>query len=190
MPVRRIPGYACMRSPALALLAALVVACSSGDEVTSTPVPTATPPPTASATASPASTRVSSLRSVDFTDPTIAGELIDRAGGGTVDAEHVRFAQLIDDAAEEAVVIVHSGGTAGEIGAGVFRLVGGRPKLEHFFSYNGRLELRRELIVTREGVYEAGDADCCPSKLHEVTYQWDGSRFVVTTDQVVPNPAR
>jgi hypothetical protein len=173
---------------AIALLTALVAACGDGDE--STPTASATPTASPTASPSPTPTPVSSLRDVDFTAPAIVGALIARAGGGEIDPTRVRFAQLIDGGPEEAVVIVDSGGTAGEIGAGVFRLVEGQPGLVQFFSYNGRLDLNRELIVTRAGVYEAGDADCCPSKLHEVTYQWNGTEFAVTTDQVVPNPSR
>lgn len=162
----------------------LMIACRAASDPT--PTPTATP----SLSATPAGTPVDSLRDVDFADPKVAGELIARAGGGDVRADRVRFAQLIANGPEEAIVIVDSGGTAGEIGAGVFRLTEGRPELVRFFSYSGRLDVNRELIVTREGVYSSGDAECCPSRLHEVTYQWDGAQFAVTTDQVVPNPDR
>lgn len=167
-------------------IAAALLTTACGRAIDATPTST----PTVSATATPASAPVTSLRDVDFSAPPFAGELIARAGGGEIDRDRVLFAQLIEGGPEEAVVIVDSGGTAGEIAAGVYRLEEGRPALVHFFSYNGRLGVNRELIVTREGVYAAGDPQCCPSQLHEVTYQWDGSRFAVTTDQVVPNPSR
>lgn len=166
--------------------AVLTLACGGGDEVTSSPTPTASPAPSPAPTAAP----VTSLRDVDFSTPAIVGPLVDRAGGGGISAERVLYGQLIDDGPEEAIVIVDSGGSAGEVGAGVYRLVEGQPVLQRFFSYNGRIEVRRELIVTREGVYASTDAECCPSHLREITYQWDGSRFAVTTDQVVPNPSR
>lgn len=169
---------------ATALIAFSAVACGGSNNLTLTP--TASP----TTTASPASSPVTSLRETVFSAPAIAGELIAQAGGGEVRAESVIFAQLIAGGPEEAIVIVDSGGTAGEIGAGVYRLVEGRPQLARFFSYNGRLLVNRELIVIREGVYATGDAQCCPSQLHEVTYQWDGASFAVTTDQVVPNPDR
>ncbi|MEX2230447.1 MAG: hypothetical protein WEB13_12510, partial [Dehalococcoidia bacterium] len=166
--------------------ALLSMACGRSGDATPSPSPS----PAATASPSPVSAVVTSLRDVDFSAPPLVAELIARAGGGEVSADRVLFAQLIAGGPEEAVAIVDSGGTAGEIGAGVYRLVEGRPLLVRFVAYNGRLELNRELIVTREGVFAAGDAECCPSQLHEVTYQWDGSEFAVTTDQVVPNPSR
>jgi hypothetical protein len=167
---------------AFALVLALASACGGGEPVPVTP--TATPPPT------PTATPVASLREVDFADPSIAGELIDRAGGGEVHQERVLFGDLIPGGDEEAVVIVDSGGTAGEIGAGVYRLTAAGPELVFFVQYTGRLELRRELIATTEGVYSPGDAQCCPSRLRETVYQWDGGEFVQLTEQVIDNPNR
>ena len=164
---------------------ALLAACGGGGAT-----PSSTPAPTASAEPTATLIPVRSIRDVDFATRELAGELIRVAGGGEVDGARVLFGELIRGTGEQAIVIVDSGGTAGEIGAGVYRLVEGRPIRAQFIRYAGRIELRQELIVTLEGVYESGDAECCPSKLREVAYQWNGSTFAVITDQVVANPSR
>jgi len=161
---------------------ALAAACT-GEEAK--PRAIFTPPP------GPTATPVTSLREVDFADRVFAAELVAPVQGGEVSRERVRFADLIgNDGVEEAVVIVESGGTAGEIGADVCRLREGRPQLIHFFRDAGRPELLRDAIPIREGVYSMGDAECCPSRLRETNYQWRGESFVLLSEQVVPNPAR
>jgi len=170
-------------------LVATVIACGDG-ELPGTA--TESPSPTASPTAAPSATvpgAVASLREVDFTDSSIAGPLIDAAGGGEVRAERVQFRDVVaHDGVDEAIVIVESGGTMGDLGAGVFTLVEGQPTLVQFIATAGRIELRLDLVVAIEGVWAANDPQCCPSQLHEVSYQWDGARFTAITDQVVPNP--
>lgn len=181
---------------ALALGAALALAACTGGKATPTPTATATATltPSPSPSASPLATAtalLTSLHDVNFEAPAIAGPLIDRAGGGEVHQNRVLFADLIGhDGVDEAVAIVDSGGTAGEIGAGVFRLEEGRPVLVQFLRYNGHLEIRQGLIVTLEGVYAPGDPQSSPSKLREIAYRWDGTAFTVFTDQVIANPSR
>ncbi len=107
--------------------------------------------------------------------------------------ERIEFYDLIgDDDLLEAVVVVESGGTLGDLGAAVFELVEGRPRIVGFIEAAGRIEVNEdlELIFTTEGVYETGDAECCPSKLREIAYGWDGERFAQVSDQVIDNPAR
>ncbi len=170
--------------------AVLVVACGAeqANGVTGAP-PDATiagPTETPSATRTPRA--VASLREVDFGDPGLVGPLIDAAGGGEVPAERVEFLDLIGaDGIEEAVAVVESGGTLGDLGAGVFALIGDQPELVQFIAATGRVEVRLGLVVVIEGVWTMGDPECCPSQLRETSYQWDGARFVAITEQVVRN---
>src|SRR5690606_6022862 len=101
----------------LALVAALALVLGACGDGGADPTPTSTP-----ATPVAAATPPGSLRAVDFEDPAVAAELIDRARGGEVHQERVTFGDLIPGGAEEAVVVVESGGTMGDIGAGVYRL--------------------------------------------------------------------
>lgn len=182
-----------MRRALASLFAGLLlfaVACGGGEDGTPSPISTAAS--TSIATATVGATQiapVSSLREVAFDDPALVGPLIDAAGGGGVTGERVEFHDLVGgDGIEEAVVIVESGGTLGDLGAGVFALLDGAPQLVQFIATAGRIEVRLGLVVTIEGVWESDDPQCCPSQLRETSYQWDGARFVAITEQVVPNP--
>jgi hypothetical protein len=169
------------------LFPSIVAAC--GDGGVSDPTATTTPTATATASATGTSAPAASLREVDFSDPALVGPLIDAAGGGEVPVERIEFVDLIgNDRIEEAVVVVESGGTLGDLGAGIFSVIEGRPELVQFIATAGRVEVRQDLVVTIEGVWAADDPQCCPSELLETSYQWDGARFAVLTEQVVPNP--
>jgi hypothetical protein len=173
----------------LAVVCSLLLAACRGRNAQ--PIASVSPSPTALATAQPTGTTVPSIRAVNFADPSLAGDLIRRAGGGEVQQERVLFADLVGkDGLDEAVVIVDSGGTAGELGAGIYGLRDARPVLLQFFRYNGRIELRGDLVVTLEALPQPGDAQCCPSKLRETTYHWDGATFARLTQQEIANPAR
>jgi hypothetical protein len=186
------------RSPLLALLGAgLVVsaACSDSAEAptvlpstAATATPTMTATRTATATATPLT--VDSVRDLDFTDPLVIGPLIDAVGGGEVSAERVVYEDLTGDGVEEALAIVESGGTQGDIGFGVYSVDENNVATLAFFEQaRGRVEVRVGVIVAIEGVFAAGDAECCPSQLREVTYRWDGSGFSQVSEQVIDNPA-
>ncbi len=191
------------RSPdsllAVALLAGLLAAaCSDPAEApTTTPTPTTTataaptepPTPTSTPTSTPTLSPVGSVREIDFSDPLVIGTLIDQAGGGEIQPSRVVYEDLTSDGVEEAVVIVESGGTMGDIGFGVYTLNDGVPELAFFESVSGRVEVRVGVIVAVEGVFAPRDAECCPSQLREVTYRWDGSGFSRVSEQVIDNPA-
>jgi hypothetical protein len=145
----------------------------------------------AEVSAAPILESIESLREIDFTAAALVGPLIDAAGGGEVVPERVEFADLVgDDGVEEAFVIVESGGTLGDLGVGVFVIEGGQAVLRQFIQTAGRVELRLDLVVILEGVWADDDPQCCPAELLERSYQWDGARFTVITEQVVSNSAQ
>lgn len=163
-----------------AALAALLVGCGdSGSDGDATP----TSDPGSGSTAADA------IRRVDFTDPAIAGPLIDRAGGGEVLPERIVYDDLDGDGAEEAVVVVESGGTAGDLAAGIFRVGGESPQLVYFAQAGGRVDVRLGVVVFQSGIWAPGDAACCPSQLREIGVAWDGDAFTEISDQVVDAPA-
>jgi hypothetical protein len=178
---------------ALIAIVFLVVACGDGgsSELTPTSTPPAPTDPDATALPSDWPSGLSSLAEVDFSASPVVDELQRLANGGEVPPERVTLFDLIgDDEVVEAVVVVESGGTLGDIGVAVYELVAGQPRLVTFVAAAGRVELNPdlELLFTLEGVYEAGDAECCPSKLREVAYGWNGERFAVVSDQTIENP--
>jgi hypothetical protein len=162
---------------------AVVVGCSGAD-TGSTAVPTSK----SGALTLPPLPPLLSLREVDFSGPPFAGDLINRAGGGDVPRERIRYVDLTGDGVEEAVAVVESGGTLGDIGVGVFRAQGAALSLAYFRKLGGRVEIRGSAILLIEGAPAPGDAACCPAQLKETTIEWRGTVFEVTSERVVPNP--
>ena len=183
MRQRVIAGFGADRTPrasgwllatlAACALALLLASCGDdGDEAD---------PPGAPATGA-------SLREVDFTDAALAAELINRAGGGEIVPERTVFEDLDGDGVEEAVVIVESGGTAGDLAAGIFRSTADGPELAYFAQSGGRVEVRVGVVIFQSGIWGPDDPGCCPSQLREVGVGWNGDAFVELSDQIVDAP--
>ena len=175
----------------------LLIAAACGSEAQPSPSDSpATTSATASATTpatstpSPTVETVRSLRDVDVEALEFVAPLISLAGGGEVHAERVHFEDLTGDGREEAVVVVESGGTAGDIAVAVYKLREGIPELIFFQPLSGHVEVRVGLVVIQEGVYAAGEPRCCPSRLRESAYGWRGGAFALVSEQVVENPNR
>lgn len=177
------------------LAASVSAACGGEDDaaapLTSTVTATATSAatPRAGATSVATSTagarpRLASLRDADFRSMPYVGELVDRAGGGEVATDRVRFVDLTGDGVEEAVVVVE-GGTQGDIGVGVYRLVGSRAELAFFRQLSGRVQVRDTMIVVQVGVPQPGDPACCPSRVRETVFGWRDGEFRQLSEQVV-----
>lgn len=189
MPPR---GRAWPSAARAALLACAVLAPGllAGCDWNRSPAPTTTPTATPTATAT---TTAQSARGVDFSDPAVTDPIIEHFAGGQIPPARVAYADLTGDGVEEAVAIVESGGTAGDLGAAVLGMAEGRPRLLGYIDHAGRVEVRLTgpvagVIAVTQGVYAPADARCCPSRLREIVEQWDGERFAVVTDQVIDNP--
>ncbi len=175
-----------------ALLVGAVVACNGSDDVTPTPSPTATPTLSPTATATSAAV-ITDAHDIDFTDAGLIGKLIDAFGGGEVDTQRIQYVDLTRDGIDDAFVIVESGGTAGDVGGALLTVEDGEPQIVGQVRTGGRVEVRFPevgggIVVTTEGVWEPGDAECCPSNLRESTYEWVDGAFVLKDEQVVDNP--
>jgi nitrous oxide reductase accessory protein NosL len=175
----------------LALGTALLMGCGRSEQTSPTPTVTGTVSPTA--TGSPSGD--GDIRAVDFTDPGVTAAVIRSLGGGEVNPDRITYADFTGDGAEDAVVVIESGGTMGDLGAALFTMQAGAPRLLGTVEHGGRVEVRfaetgRGLIASITGSYAAGDPQCCPSRLHERVYQWTGDRLELITDQEVPNPNR
>lgn len=175
--------------------AAFVVACGEGGDAVT---PTSTPPTTATSTPPetpiPTGTApITAAEDIDFTDPAVIGPIIDHFGGGEIDPSRVQYVDLTRDGNEDAFVIVESGGTAGDVGAALLTVEEGDPQVAGYIETGGRVEVRFPevgggIVVTTQGVWAPGDAECCPSNLRESTYEWEDGAFVLQNEQVVDNP--
>ena len=155
-----------------------------------TPTPTASPTASASATATPGD-----VRGINFADPAVLAPILQHFGGGEVPKERVVYADLTGDRIEEAVAIVESGGTMGDLGAAVFGLEQGTPRLLGYVEGGGRVEVTfgkdvAGLINVKQGVYAPTDPLCCPTGIRETVYQWDGAKFSPISSQTLPSPQR
>ena len=105
------------------------------------PEPTPTPTPTATATL--VGVPAQDLRSVDWKSPAVLDELRKHFNGGEVEPKRVAYADLTGDGKEDALVVVESGGTAGDLGAAVYSLSAGRASVLVWIDRGGQIELRR-----------------------------------------------
>lgn len=113
--------------------------------------------------------------------------------GGEVEPKRVAYADLTGDGVEEALVVVESGGTAGDLGAAVYGAAAGRVSVVAWIDRAGHIELRlpnvgptSAFIVVEQGIYAPGDANCCPSRIRETALRWDGAAFVTLSEQIRP----
>jgi hypothetical protein len=182
-------------SIALVALAFALLGAGCGDEEEAPATSTQGAIETATGTSTPTSTAVATgtpepAQALDFTDPLVIGPVIDHFGGGEVLPERVEYVDITGDGIDEAIAFVESGGTQGDLGAAVLQAVEGQPVVLGYVDAGGRVETRLTeagggVIASLEGVYEPGDPECCPSKLHERVFRWDGSEFVMVVDQII-----
>lgn len=109
------------------------------------------------------------------TSRSVRGLLRDDAG--FVDPR-VTFSDLTGDGRPDAVVLVASGGAAGDVALYVFssdhspsgRL---RAVLRRQGLYRGAARVRQATLLVRTPVYGGGQGLCCPYRLVETTLRWD-----------------
>lgn len=99
-----------------------------------------------------------------------------RDGSGFVDPR-VIFSDLTGDGRPDAVVLVATGGAAGDVALFVFstdhsprgrlRAVERRQAL-----YRANASVRHSAVVVRTPIYGAGQGLCCPYRLIETTLRW------------------
>ncbi len=125
----------------------------------------------------------------DFSEAPEIAEFLSAAGGEIVDNAIV-FADLTGDGAEEAVVPISSGGTAGDIAYFVYTIAGGDlTLLKDVTPETGRVQVEVNAegqLVERQPVYGPDDPECCPGQVRVRTYEWDGSDFALVSDETVP----
>ncbi len=146
----------------LALLAALVAAAA------------AAPPPAAARPSSPQALFRTLLLGDHGTSPAVRALL--RDGGGFVDP-HVAFSDLTGDGRPEAVVLVATGGAAGDVALYVFSTdhsPGGRLRAVERRQglYRASASVRRGTLLVRTPIYGAGQGLCCPYRLIETRLGW------------------
>lgn len=98
--------------------------------------------------------------------------------GGFVD-RRVVFADVTGEGRSDAVVLVHSGGSAGRIALYVFSAGDGedlRIVYRNQRLYRATARVRGGNVIYRMPAYEPGDDLCCPTAERETELRWDGRR--------------
>ena len=110
--------------------------------------------------------------------------------GGFVDRE-VLFADLTGDDKEDAVVMVDSGGSAGEIALYIFSSGSGTElqvvyRNQRLYRAAARIN-PGPTVVYSVPQYKAGDELCCPASYQETTLKWSSKRkrFGVTQRRTI-----
>lgn len=178
-------------------LAAATFALGCRSEKAASPQTSPSPVPTASASASatPGGVVAGGVREVNWGSAAVLDEVRKHFNGGEVEPKRVAYADLTGDGVEEALVVVESGGTAGDLGAAVYRAAAGRVSVLAWIDRAGHIALRlpnvgpnSAFIAVGQGIYAPGDANCCPSRIREIALRWDGAGFVTMSDQTLPAP--
>ena len=111
--------------------------------------------------------------------------------------DHVKFSDLTRDKRADAVVMVASGGAAGNVAVYVFSTEGLAADADLRAVYRGEGLYRAQALVPSTGVlairtpkYVAGSGLCCPEKIVERRLRWSktSKRFKVTSTRELDPP--
>jgi hypothetical protein len=108
--------------------------------------------------------------------------------GGYALVDDVIFADLDGDGAEEAIVLIDSGGTGGLLGFLLYREADPAPKLVLARSgYKLGVTIEGNRAVISEPNYVGFEPNCCPSSITRTSTTLQGDQLVPVTTEVEPN---
>jgi hypothetical protein len=107
---------------------------------------------------------------------------------GYASTNDVLYADLDGDGADEAVIPIYSGGTAGTVGFLVYREGSPAPKLTIVQDgYKLGFEIDRNRLVISEANYVGFEANCCPSSITRTVNALEDDHLVTLATEIVPN---
>ena len=102
--------------------------------------------------------------------------------------ENVMYLDINGDGAQEALLLVRGDGDKRPLDWRLYAMKNGR--LAQLFDRTrvaqGGLSVKGAALVESEGVYAAGDPDCCPSSAKRTYYVWKGDGLVVSRIEATP----
>ncbi len=161
-----------------------------------TPTPAPPAPPTRAPAAAPTPTAPAAAASANLIHAVdwrrvVAAELQIDGAAGSVEPESVVYADLTGDGADEAIVPLATGGTAGVLGYYVFGMQGGRlVRLLTSQTPDVSVGVAGGRLVETAAVFALNDPRCCPSLIRRTFYRWNGSGLVPEASTIMPNPDR
>lgn len=107
---------------------------------------------------------------------------------GYVTFDDIEYGDLDGDGADEAVIMVFSGGTGGSFGFMVYREDTPAPKRVMIYTgYKLGTQIEGGHLVISEPNYIGFEANCCPSSITRTTNTLSGDHLVTLTTETVPN---
>ncbi|MCL4474115.1 MAG: hypothetical protein M1455_09300 [Actinobacteria bacterium] len=102
--------------------------------------------------------------------------------------ENTLYLDINGDGAQEAVVLVRGDGGNRPLDWRVYGMKDGRPVelFERTRVAQGELSVKGSMLVESEGIYAAGDRECCPSSARRTYYVWKGDGLVVSRIEATP----
>lgn len=118
-----------------------------------------------------------------------------KASGGQASGipilDQILYVDMDGDGAEEAVIPLASGGTAGDIGFLVYRGTAPTPTMAAWQMSAGTkqwLELQQGKLVASDAIYGKGEGNCCPSGRRYVTYILQGTELKAIAERTAGHP--
>jgi hypothetical protein len=117
-----------------------------------------------------------------------APESPDGSLGGYALIDDVIYGDLDGNGADEAIMMVDSGGTGGLLGFLLFREADPAPKLALVWpGYKIGVGIEGNKVVIHEPNYVGFEANCCPSSMTRTVNALDGNRLVTLATETEPN---
>jgi hypothetical protein len=102
--------------------------------------------------------------------------------------EDVLYGNLDASGAEEAIVPIYSGGTAGMLGFLLYREADPAPRLALVRTgYKLGVSTEGTRVVISEPYYVGFEANCCPSAVTRTVHALDGDQLVMLSSEIEPN---
>ncbi|HEX2915962.1 MAG TPA: hypothetical protein VH186_34690 [Chloroflexia bacterium] len=109
----------------------------------------------------------------------------DPALSGVALLKNIIYYDLDKDGAAEAIIILNSGGTAGNVGFLVYTRATPRPKLVGAVSgYKMEVDIKQDQLLGINALYSAGIPNCCPNAAEFIYYTLSGGKLKVTSSHV------
>lgn len=108
---------------------------------------------------------------------------------GYPELEDIAYGDLNGDGSEEAVISLHSGGTAGTVGLLIYTMTASGPRIVAARSgYKLRAQIEGGKLVLRNAVYAGWEPNCCPSSIQVTHYRLQGNNLITEADRREPVP--
>lgn len=114
--------------------------------------------------------------------------LVGEEAGGDRTIEDTIFVDIDGDGDEEAIILVRGAGESSPLDWRAYGMKNGEASLlfERTGVARGEVAVQGPMLMETEGVYNDGDAACCPTNTRRTYYVWKGGTLVVSGVETAP----